>query len=642
MNFKRLARYALAFLFLLSIVLAIWLGLLFTEVKAQEGNQAHLSSPNTVDFPSVQAFLDVWDQEGNFVYGLKTEDIDILENENSVQASELDHRQPGAQVVFVINPGPAFAIRDSNGLSRYDHVVQHLQAWADSRAGSTTDDLSLLGTEGVEITHLDSAERWLSSLLAFQPDARNALPDYDVLSRGLEIAADQTPRLGMGRSVIFITSLPPDAVSFGFQNIVSRANQASVQINVWLVSSPERFTSQGAAQMRDLATQTGGEFFGFSGLESLPEIETFLEPLRNVYILKYESMISNSGTHQLFVHVRAEDFEAISNQQSFELEVLPPNVAFVSPKLEISRTFLFDDGEDPDELIPKTQSLEVLVEFPDGYERSVEQTTLYVDGQIESKNTTPPFGFFSWDLSDYTNSGNHTLRAEVVDELGLSSSTLELTVRVLVETPKVNFIGQISRNRLIIVMVSAALVGAILLLFLVLGGRIHPGTLGVLRSRRNRTKPAEQYIQGSVKPISQKLPYWVNRLQWPQRHEAPNAIAHLTPLKESEDTEGSPNLTILGEDVLVGSDANLATIRIDDPSVDPLHARFTYNGEGIFLLVDEDSLAGTWINYTPVPQEGQYLEHGDLIHFGRVGFRITYHEPKRIPRLVILEENWRR
>ena len=232
------------FLCLVLFVLTVRVRGLFTVAEAQENNLAHLDPPNTVDFPSIQAFLGVRDQEGDFVYGLTSRDISVLEDENTIPVMELDHLKPGAQIVFVINPGPSFAIRDSNGFSRYDYIVQHLQGWAESRVGTTTDDLSLLGTEGIEVTHLDSIEEWLSSLLAFQPDARNAVPDYDVLSRGLEVAADPAPRPGMGRSVVFITSLPPDAASIGLQNIVSRANQGNVQIDVWLVASPERFSSR--------------------------------------------------------------------------------------------------------------------------------------------------------------------------------------------------------------------------------------------------------------------------------------------------------------------------------------------------------------------------------------------------------------
>ena len=76
--------------------------MLYTDVNAQEGNQAYLSPPITEEFPVIQAFLDVRDQEGSFVYGLKAEDVAVLENENSIPVSELDHLQPGTQVVFQV------------------------------------------------------------------------------------------------------------------------------------------------------------------------------------------------------------------------------------------------------------------------------------------------------------------------------------------------------------------------------------------------------------------------------------------------------------------------------------------------------------------------------------------------------------
>ena len=637
---RRLSKLALVCLCVIPILLLV--GVFLTGAMAQEGNHAHLNPPNVVDFPIVQAFLDVRDQEGKFVYSLMSEDVLVLENETYIQASEFSYLQPGAQVVFVINPGPSFAIRDSGGLSRYDHVVQHLESWAKSRVGTTTDDLSILGTEGVEITHYDSPEGWLSTLLDYQPDARNAVPDFDMLSRGLEIAADITPRPGMGRSVIFITSLPQESASIGFQSLVSRANQSNVQINVWLVDSPERFSSQGGMQLKDLASQTGGDFFGYSGVEVLPEIDATLEALRNVYSLKYQSEVASSGTQQLNVRIQSEDFEAISNTQSFELDVLPPNIAFVSPSLALTRTFLFEGAVDPDELTPKTQTVEVLVEFPDSYERPVKQTTLYVDGRIESRNTKPPYNFFTWDLSEYTNSGDHTLRAEVVDKLDLSNSTLELTVQVVNEPPKINFFSQISRNRYVLAGVSTVLASAILLLFLVLGGRLQPGAFGSLQRRRKKTKPNIRQTLPN-KQISKKIPYWVNRLQWSHRPEDdPDIVACLTRLRDSGDIVGPQEISIPGEDFSIGSDAAQAVYQLDEPSVDPLHARFTHNKEGAFLLEDEHSIAGTWINYTPVPKAGVIVEHGDLIHIGRNGFRFTYIEPKSVPRLVILEEDWRR
>ena len=51
--------------------------------------------------------------------------------------------------------------------------------------------------------------------------------------------------------------------------------------------------------------------------------------------------------------------------------------------------------------------------------------------------------------------------------------------------------------------------------------------------------------------------------------------------------------------------------------------------------MDEGSIAGTWINYTPVSRNGADLEHGDIIHIGRTGFRFTIRQPKTVRRPVI-------
>jgi predicted component of type VI protein secretion system len=68
--------------------------------------------------------------------------------------------------------------------------------------------------------------------------------------------------------------------------------------------------------------------------------------------------------------------------------------------------------------------------------------------------------------------------------------------------------------------------------------------------------------------------------------------------------------------------------------VEALHASLTREKEGTFRLTDEGSTAGTWVNYAQVPESGTYLEQGDLIHFGRVGFRFMLRDPKRVRKPV--------
>ncbi|MRR28891.1 FHA domain-containing protein [bacterium] len=77
----------------------------------------------------------------------------------------------------------------------------------------------------------------------------------------------------------------------------------------------------------------------------------------------------------------------------------------------------------------------------------------------------------------------------------------------------------------------------------------------------------------------------------------------------------------------LGSDPQAVTYKISSPTVSPLHARILQTAEGGFLIQDSGSLAGTWVNYSPVPAQGLILHHGDLVQIGRVAFRFELANP---------------
>ncbi len=105
----------------------------------------------------------------------------------------------------------------------------------------------------------------------------------------------------MGRAILFI-SPPPDASSeTAMQNLAARARQSGTRIFVWMVASGNLFDSPEALILQNLAAETGGEFFPYSGVEALPDLDLYLEPLRSVYWLAYDFQITASGTHEVIV-----------------------------------------------------------------------------------------------------------------------------------------------------------------------------------------------------------------------------------------------------------------------------------------------------------------------------------------------------
>jgi hypothetical protein len=120
---------------------------------------------------------------------------------------------------------------------------------------------------------------------------------------------------------------------------------------------------------------------------------------------------------------------------------------------------------------------------------------------------------------------------------------------------------------------------------------------------------------------------------WPRAAAAPMLPARLMRLTEDEQPVPGSLVAVNRPEITFGGDPKLAVVSMDDPSVNALHARLVQDPDGNFLLLDEDSVAGTWVNYIPVPPQGVLLCHDDLIHFGRVKYRfeLTNPPPDRPP-----------
>jgi hypothetical protein len=624
--------------------------LVFTTVPvfAQTSSEAKLSPPHIDAFPRMTTYLDVHDESGAFLHGLQPSDIRVLENGSPVPVLEFYETRPGVQVVLAVNPGDPFAIRNSQGVSRHDFVHDSLVNWAKSRRGSTIDDLSIMITDGLERSHFSDPIELIETLETYQFESSSAIVDLDLLFRALEVASDTAPQPGMERAVLFVTAPLEDDVSFSLQNLISRANQQGVHVSVWLVGSSSAFSTPQTDQLAELASQTGGGFYTFSGIETLPDIEQYLEPLRDIYHLAYESQITEGGTHNLQVEIQRANESIISSQVDFDFDLQPPEPVFLSPVVEIQRELpagrrnILGDEFTPDELEPKEQSYEILIDFPDENVRPLKRTALFVDGDIVDENIEPPFESFTWDLRTYTTTGQHLLQVEATDKWGLEGYSIETLVDVEVNQPSPNLVGEFFNHWPVILGLFLLLSVAVIFLILILRGRIQPRfprvPLGFRRGHpktdADRQTPAEaEWDKGEVSGL--RLSGWVNRLHWPKRRMAAKASVQLIPLSGVNDDGHILPIPIITEEVTFGRDPKQATFVLDNPSVEGLHARVTRDADGTYWLIDEGSVAGTWVNYRQITDKKITLEQDDLIHIGGVGFRFTQHEPQLTLKPVI-------
>ncbi|HKY52989.1 MAG TPA: hypothetical protein VJM08_01735, partial [Anaerolineales bacterium] len=365
---------------------------------AQTAAYAEIASVDAQDFPQISAMVDVYNANGEFMTGLRPYDFTVYEDGQKREIETVTESGIPVQIVVAINPGPALAVRDGNAIPRFDYVVDMLGRWANAQPADSGDDLSLVTLSGSLISHA-TAKDWFVSLSSFKPDFRNTTPNLQTLSIALDTVTAPAPEPGMKRAILFITPHMDDpTIDDTIAPLIQRAVDSKVRVFVWFVDATEYSVTASANAFKSLAQQTNGSFFAFSGIEPFPDPNQFFAPLHHVYHLTYTSALTNAGDHTLGLYVDSPEGRIPAQDKTFSVDIQPPNPIFVSPPLQITRQPSEEDPYNAEALVPAQQQLEIIVEFPDGHERELKRTSLYVDGQVVMENTSAPFESFVWDL----------------------------------------------------------------------------------------------------------------------------------------------------------------------------------------------------------------------------------------------------
>jgi hypothetical protein len=526
-------------------------------------------------------------------------------------------------------------------------VAQVIAQWAQSRPADLPDDLSLVSQAGTVINHANAAD-FVVGLNGFQPDMRTATPNLQSLTSALDVVSAQTPRIGMKRAILFITPQMQDpTLAASLEPLIQRAVESKIRVFVWYVDANTTFTTTSAAVFNNLAIQTGGSMFQYSGEERFPDPEAYFAPLRRIYSLSYTSHINSTGDHTLGLQVKLSDAGVVTAEdQTFSLNIQPPNPILVAPVAQITRQAPEDDPFNTEKLLPESQKIEIIVEFPDGFKRDLTKTTLYVDGTAVDENTMEPFTEFTWDLTPYKLSGGHQIVVEATDVLGLTKSSMPLPVVITVIKPPSGPTAFLAKYRTPLTFGAILLAGLVLFLIL-LSGR--------LRFLSFRTIQEERRAQND--PLTQPIPAMASQPAAANGKEKPKKKRRTQPKKtesSSKSTKEAPALLVringdgqfvatppipLAEkETVFGTDPVQCTQILDDPSISSVHARLRLTDDGGYLLLDGQSLGGTWVNYEPIPREGYRLAHGDMVNFGQLMFRFMLRTPPpiRTPKITLL------
>ena len=563
-----------------------------------------ISEPDTQAFPTISLMIGVSDNAGRRIPSLTAGNFQILEDGIPVDDVVVEEVLVGTRQVFVINTAPGLGVRDSHGFTRFDYARQELlDYWRDPDASLIgIDDLSLLTSDGLLIQHSNAAAELAAALDAMEPSFEGSISGFDLLLLALDFSTDALEASALPSSLVFMTPLIETPRDLPIANAIARASDSGTAIYTVLFANEEALAQPEVEPLRQLAESTGGQFLAFDTEGGLAAVADRILDQRVQYRVTFSSQVNTPGTHLLQIQIDDDEFDTTSPPVEYEINVQPPEVAFIQPPNEIVR-----QTEDPDlaveEITPTAFALQTLTTFPDGHSRDIERSSLVVDDEVVDVRREAPFDRFEWDISEIRASGAHTLKVLVQDSLGLEAETIENPVQIVISRPDQGLTALRPALDSLVAILAVIVAGMVLVIGLTTLVRRTPLPVPAAGVRLNPVKRAR--LQSTAPPE-----------------------ALLIPLRPS----GDP-VPLTGVDVVLGRDASLSAVVLDDPSVERMHARLIRQADGDYLLRDQGSVAGSWINYELVPKSGQRLQHGDHIQLGRVEFRFQLpgdHPPRKI------------
>jgi hypothetical protein len=606
---------------ILFLIVGLFSGLSVMSVHGVTRNKLTIANLDTSLFPNISLYFWAFDGTGAFVKNIQGSELHILENETVIAATSLEMLEPGVRFITVINEGRILTNRYSM-VAHIDSVKAALLAWAQAQPATSMDDFSLVNNQGAIAYNQSNPEDWQETINNYLPQMRQATPGLAGLSAALDQAISASGPTRKTPAILYVTPVPEASQADGLRDLISRAVTSGVRLFIWLVVPQNYTTTETDALLMQAAEETDGEFFIFSGAEDLPEISSYLDPLKYVYHLTYKSGVKTSGNQTIKLQVRRLSVVLDSAEVSFPLTVGAPNPIFLSPPASVTRTWVETDKRREYILTPDVVEIAYMLEFPDGHQRDLSYARLLVDGKLAAEDTSLPFDSLTWDIGEIQTSGSYQLQLVVQDVVGLQGETIEVPVDIVVGEKPLTWFQRLTAKFSWLTFIPIALVAGSAVLILLIGWKTIRKNLAVRSARSHRLQdPVTQPVEISGEPVI--LASKADSLDsWPRIPGIGPALARLLLLASGIPGTPERHEIPIGEfEITLGSDSSKAKVLLNYPLVSPLHARIFMDEEKKFRVADLNSAAGTWLNYAPVSSRGAHLEHGDVLQFGRASFR---------------------
>jgi len=266
-------------------------GLAVTSPRAQDMSQPQLTFRSTVDVVTIQA--SVRDARGRVISGLTTTDFEVRDNGQLRPILSLrSDRQSPLSLVILADMSGSMRIGPKIAMARraYDSVLSQLRQDQDEVALFTFDaSLHERRDFTSDLTTLKDA------LADFEPFGTTSL--YDATAAAARRLA---ARSGTNKAIIVLTDGIDTSSAMTAREVSGLAS--SIDVPVFVVATVPsldqrlmqeasgRATPSDAADLRDLADWTGGQFvFASTFVETVVTASRLIEELRQQYVLAIEA-----------------------------------------------------------------------------------------------------------------------------------------------------------------------------------------------------------------------------------------------------------------------------------------------------------------------------------------------------------------
>ena len=580
---------------LLVTLVLILCSLPFQSVQAQDNPPSiQITSVDNSNFPEIT--LEYKGRNLSDALPGNPADVEIIEDGQTIAPTSLEEHYQGVHFAVAINPDSSLTIRGGDSQPYNLAMIEALKTVGPEPENARNNRYSFFSNPEVSLVETEDYADWARLFDDFETIPANVSASLSSLE--LAISALEHSGLQMDTVLVYVTPYLDFRLLPDFYELVGRAGQLGVETQVWIVMSPRVVGSSYENEMRTALQNSGGTLTPLTGIEVVPDSRTYMESKGRIFTARYQSKIRSSGEYDLLVRANLEQSPTLqSSPATLTLDIQPTRLSFINPIDSLEILYNNDGGFQPAQL-----PLEVLIEFPDGYPRSILNSTLFVNGEQVATNAQPPYGSFVLDLADYVDQTEIKLDVRLQDEFGFQGRTSIQTIALDVLKPESN-LDEIWFTSPWLWFGLLALAGGVAFL--------------VFRTPFPKKKPAEESNEDEpkVEKVVERAPF---SSLTPEK-----TFGNLTRLDPDQTPSAEKPHLLTKEIILIGSDPSLANLVLDNPSIEPLHAEIHFFADGRIRLTDFNSTSGTYVNFKTVGTHGTSLQHADLIHFGTLLFRFN-------------------